>query len=227
MVPLVKDMIPAKPCLGIDDKNATMIAVGNRTFYVMELPTTTKRSRFFLGPLVDVQSTLKTAYGGKEGVVSWSGTVNIPILTEPNGTPHGKVWMSLTPMEVFTQRPGLRHARGKVLVGGLGMGWFARRVLEKRGVTHVTIADIDATTLGYFGKPLKEEFGSRVTLVQEDVYKLPRTFDSYLLDIWPGDLGCYFDPQFLDLAISEKNVWGWGNDWRSKVAAAKQTRKAA
>ncbi len=38
----------------------------------------------------------------------------------------GAIWMSLTPMEMMTQRSGVQAARGTVVIGGLGLGWLLR-----------------------------------------------------------------------------------------------------
>jgi len=65
---------------------------------------------------------------GRCGVVRFTGDVVIPTLYDFASLPTLNVWMSLTPMEVFTLRPGLRLARGKVVVAGLGLGWFLQKV---------------------------------------------------------------------------------------------------
>ena len=62
---------------------------------------------------------------GYKSRVRFSGPVLIPMVGEH--TPYReepRVWMGLTPMEIFTQMPGVDLARGRVLIGGLGMGWF-------------------------------------------------------------------------------------------------------
>ena len=43
----------------------------------------------------------------------------------------GAAWMSLTPSEMATQRPGVQKAQGTVVIGGLGLGWLLRKVCEK------------------------------------------------------------------------------------------------
>lgn len=77
----------------------------------------------------------------QKGLVCWDGEIAIPSLidmrreagtgaTMPECTPekqrveHGAVWMSLTPNEMLSQRSGIQRASGKVLIGGLGLGWF-------------------------------------------------------------------------------------------------------
>jgi hypothetical protein len=156
-----KLVVPARHPYWLNDPEATKIPVGNRVFYVRELPPTIKKHRygggyFFdppRGPLYDAPVRLETYHGGRKGFVGWDGPVLVPILTTPDGTANGKVWMSLTPMEVFSQRQGIGVAKGNVLIGGLGMGWFARRVLEKKAVKHVTVVwgDLWFNMRGYVG----------------------------------------------------------------------------
>ena len=66
----------------------------------------------------------------QEGTVEFDGDAVIPMLfdlTEERPNP----WMSLTPQEMITQRPGIERACGTVMVGGLGLGWFLRKVHDK------------------------------------------------------------------------------------------------
>jgi hypothetical protein len=177
---------------------ADRVMLGNKTIMRMVLPA---------------GQELETYYGNRKGVVCFSGEVEIP-----NQTEYGQAWMSLTPMEVLSQRPGIKRGRGKVLVGGMGMGWFARKMLERQQVKHVTVVDKDPGVLEYFGNPLKDEFGDRLTLIHGDFYdQNANSFDSVLADIWPGiyDISC--DKQFLKIAASHPNAWGWGYKWIDKV----------
>lgn len=65
--------------------------------------------------------------------------VDIPVLQyhlEPDQRPwesdRWDAWMSLTPMEMWSQRSGVQAATGRVILGGLGMGWLMRRSQRSR-----------------------------------------------------------------------------------------------
>lgn len=52
-------------------------------------------------------------------------------------------WMSITPMEILTQRIGLKRTKGHVVVAGLGLGWALWKIMERKQVKKVTLVEID------------------------------------------------------------------------------------
>src|SRR5579871_4800092 len=64
---------------------------------------------------------------------------------------HGNVWMSLTPGEMISQRSGIQRARGKVVIGGLGLGWFLRKVCERPDVEEVIVVEQSRELLDWYG----------------------------------------------------------------------------
>jgi spermidine synthase len=123
-----------------------------------------------------------------------------------------EVIMSLTPMEVITQRSGVRKARGNVLIGGLGMGWLTRRVCEKKNVKRVTVCEINPAIADFFGRSLVKEF-RHLDIEVVDVYDHLDTelyvYDTILMDIWPSTGGAGYDKKFRDLVVAHPRVWGW------------------
>ena len=113
-----------------------------------------------------------------------------------------------------TGRSGVKRGRGKVLMGGLGMGWLAQRVLEREKVEHVTIYDTNEDVLDFFGGLIKSKFGSKVTLRHGDVFsvKKPDKYDRILLDVWSSYHGAEYDQRLkaLKKKVDEKKVWTWG-----------------
>lgn len=206
-----------------DDPKTTKVAIGDKILVARKYPYMVKKHRyagcgvpfFLIGnrpeDYVMRRAGLDTFYGArKRGKAYFTDEVIIPALVEANGS---DCWMSMTPNEVISQRGGVKKGRGTVLVGGMGMGWFARRVLERKKVTHVTVCDIDKAVLDYFGKPLKEEFGDKLTLVHGDIYDQDAfKFDSYLSDIWPSVNDSPDDRKFQAIKASHPNAWGWGYD---------------
>jgi spermidine synthase len=156
---------------------------------------------------------------GRNGVLGRVAfDTNVPILTLGFGEIHMRTMMSITPSEMFTFRPGIRRARGRVLIGGLGLGYFARKVLERRRqVKRVTVVEENPTVAKFFGDPLKEEFGNRVEIVTGDVFEYARhrlrVFDSVLLDIWEGANLASDEAKFHRMRARHAHVWGWGWGW--------------
>lgn len=146
--------------------------------------------------------------------VSFSEDLDIPILRETHSE---NVWMSHTPMEVYTCNKGIALANGNVLMGGLGLGYMAKRVLEKENVSHLTIYEIDEELINTVGECFKEEYQDKITIVKESIYSIKddSMYDSVLIDIYPtfsdfindDDLRDTF-PSFDDNSIK---YWAWGS----------------
>lgn len=132
--------------------------------------------------------------------------IKLPVLTE-RCYGDDEVWMSLTPMEVGTLRQHHKRCKGKVLIGGLGLGYSALRVLQSKKVTHVTVVERSAELVKLIGPQLKRQFGDRVSLITGDVWRhlgvnreartaYVRDYDSLFLDVWKGHGGNKEDPNF-------------------------------
>jgi hypothetical protein len=67
---------------------------------------------------------------------------NVPVLRV-----RGEVCMSLTPMEVQSSYMPIRLARGRVGTAGLGLGYFAQRVLDKPEVEQVVVYELKSEVL--------------------------------------------------------------------------------
>jgi|GEM_PF-6021921 len=192
------------------------IPIGKFKFHVKSLPTEVKTFSLFWGNKIQ-RTALRIRQGTKPGSVSFSDTVAIPMLVESKPNGDDRIWMSLTPMEVFTLRAGIKRAQGRVLVGGLGMGWLTLRILEKKNVSHVTQIESNPDIAKFFGDPLVASFGSeKLTIVIDDVWEHlkkvgPDTYDTIILDIWPSYGRARNDPNFKQLKLMHPRVWGWGD----------------
>src|SRR5579885_2058394 len=115
----------------------------------------------------------------REGRVVWNGDVSIPSLIDLNidarteqrfaaKTPReervrwGSVWMSLTPMEMLTQRSGIPFATKTVVLGGLGLGWLLRKVCEKPEVERVVVVERSRELLDWYGLELCRRYAKVV-----------------------------------------------------------------
>ena len=148
--------------------------------------------------------------GDRVGMVIWNQDIVIPMLldmheehgtgnampeslSEEVRTKRGAVWMSLTPMEMMTQRSGVQAASGTVIVGGLGMGWFLRKVCEKPEVEKVIVVEYSRDLLDWYGSDLCSKYDKVTEVICGDVYDQIGKHNGaqYLLDIWPN----YYDVQ--------------------------------
>jgi hypothetical protein len=144
-------------------------------------------------------------HGRVAGEVRFSDDVWIPILSTCTTT-----WMSLTPSEIFSQRGGIRRSKGNCLMGGLGMGWLARRCLERSKVNKLTVYEMNGDIAKFFGDPLKAQYGDRIEIKVCDIWEAqPEDYDSILLDIWEG----------CDHSSSDRNLWEWKKEHSAKIWA--------
>jgi hypothetical protein len=174
-------------------------------WFTMPLHT---RAYWGFGPFAEERGYKRSSIslGVRRGRCSFNDVVHIPQIVRTGRDE--TVVMSLSPMEILTQRPGIKRARGKVLIGGLGMGWLARRVCEKRTVHEVTVCDISQTVIDAFAfehPKLRRIRCSDVWNASFDMY------DSVLLDIW--DSYGYAEGQRELVALKQKHprVWAWGD----------------
>ena len=97
----------------------------------------------------------------------------------------GSLWMSDTPQEIFLHHWGVDAAKGKVLVGGLGIGYYATTIGRKAGVSNVTVVEINPNVIKLVQPYL---FNPKIRVVQDDVWKYLATtkekYDYVYLDIW-------------------------------------------
>lgn len=189
---------------------------------------------------------LLTINGKKTGEAVFDADITIPALHELSDGRRGcregswfdEPWMSITPMELMTQRPGIRFAKGHVIVAGLGIGWFLTQVRLKKTVKKVTLVEqsqelVDwLLTSDVIFHAAQKSLGIQshqlapLEIVVDDAYKaIPKmTADVALIDIYEG----YGGNDFLDdlrsyrgntLLPEEKKcpnigrIWDWGRQF--------------
>lgn len=147
----------------------------------------------------------------RTGVVCWDEDVVIPVLLDGRSL---SVWMSLTPMEVFTLREGISLAKGTVIIGGLGMGYLLRKVCEKTTVERVIVVEQSRELLDWFGERLCAAQPKVTDVICGDAYDQLGKFGDqarYLFDIWPSYGDAADDVQFHAAKQQHRYVWGWGD----------------
>jgi len=161
---------------------------------------------------------LELAQNKRRGDVFFDGEVVIPVLFDMKTQ---DVIMSYTPMEILTQRQGIRLAKGKVLIGGLGMGYLLRKVAAKKSVKEIVVVEISEELLDWYGndlcKEVAEETGKPVEVICDDVVNQLGNHGEetrHLVDVWesyPTDYDMLQRrPGWQDALDRTEHFWGWG-----------------
>ena len=110
----------------------------------------------------------------------WDKGPDIPILVKDD-----EIWMSITWMEVQSHWLPIQRAKGRVLVGGLGMGYAALRFAAKASVDKVVVYETDARVIAFFEetKGHREEF-KKIELIEADVRAAKGEYDFAYIDIY-------------------------------------------
>ena len=118
-------------------------------------------------------------------------------VTYPAVKENGRIWMTVSPIEIHTMRPHVAAAHGRVLTYGLGLGYFAFHASAKPEVTSVTVVERDPRVIRLFRRYLLPHFpeGNKITVVEADAFayareEMPRGgYDFVFADTWhdPSD----------------------------------------
>ena len=102
------------------------------------------------------------------------------------------VWMSLNPNEIMTMDKHIKKAKGNVLVLGLGMGYFAFMIANKKDANKVIIIEKDQSIIDLFNENIYPSFTNKekIQIVKEDAFKYLDNkendvkFDMVFADLW-------------------------------------------
>ncbi len=105
---------------------------------------------------------------------------------------NGREWMAIKPNEIETMKLPVEKARGRVLVYGLGMGYFAYMVSQKESVESVCIVERDQSVINLFEKHILPQFPEKrkITVVKSDAFEYAKgemkkgCFDYVFTDLW-------------------------------------------
>ena len=105
----------------------------------------------------------------------------------------GMPWMTVCPSELSSMQKEIRHAHGKVLTLGLGLGYYAFAAAQKPDVTSVTAVELQPGVIRLFQENLLPFFpnGDKIRLVQGDALRFCETledgeYDYCFADLWAG-----------------------------------------
>lgn len=164
--------------------------------------------------------TLLTWWGDQVGTVLFDTDVIIPALYQArdpdspgtgywNETP----WMSLTPAELMTLRPGTIMAKGRTIIAGLGLGHQLIEVSRRVRVKRVMLVELDQELVDWILPRIRPFLKKPLDVHVGDAYEIIPTLraDVALIDIFPG----YGDgfrrvAQLAERSPKIKKFWGWG-----------------
>jgi hypothetical protein len=170
--------------------------------------------------------------GSTHGRVWFTGPVVFPGLVEVVGGSE-RIWMSITPMEVFTCRDGVKFAaraakkRGrvasyegapkqKVVIAGLGLGWILEKVAALKDVKEIVVVEQSKGLLDWYGAELCARTKKVTELLCADYWEVAANYPDHfhVIDIWPN-LGGAFEDEHLseppfDSYGGPIDYWAWG-----------------
>ena len=79
----------------------------------------------------------------------------------PGVLENGRIWMTLAPNEIASQRSAIEHARGRVVTFGLGLGYYAYMAARKPEVESVTVVEISRDIIALFEEHILPQFEQR------------------------------------------------------------------
>ena len=145
--------------------------------------------------------------------VTFDTPVAIPQLWESSERWRGEPWMSVTPHEVITLRPGTRKAKGHVVVAGMGLGMQLIDVCARRQVRRVTLIERDQALVDWLWPCIQAKCAQPVDVIVGDVFAvLPKLrADVALVDTFPHYGGNDWERDQLRRSCPNVgHVWGWG-----------------
>lgn len=102
-------------------------------------------------------------------------------------------WVSVCPSEIASMSPQIRAAHGKVLVLGLGLGYYAYRVSLMEEVESVTVVELRSEVVELFSEYILPQMRTRgkIRLITADAVEYLRglrggEYDYCFADIWEG-----------------------------------------
>lgn len=152
-------------------------------------------------PVVGMRQAILRGTGASTAVLSEPLLVH-ELVHEDHG-----MWMTDLPEELnqieellFAVKP-----KGRVLVGGLGLGILAQRVIDQDDVSDVTVVELDADVIKLCAKP-------GYNVVHADIMEYLRTsdeqFDYYLLDTWQGTGETVWWEEVMPMRRLIRKRWG-------------------
>ncbi len=152
-----------------------------------------------------------------KGSVMFDGPVTVPAIHNKDytGRWNENPYMSLTPGEILSLRTGTRLAKGKVVIGGLGLGYQLVEVSKRKQVDKILVVEKSKDLVDFIYKKIKPRLGmTEVELIVGDAYEvLPKlTADVALIDIFDAYYDKSWDREKFERSCPNiKRIWCWGH----------------
>lgn len=131
-------------------------------------------------------------------------------------------WMSICPSEINSMREAIKEAHGKVLVLGLGLGYYAWSVSQLPEVESVTVVELSGEVIKLFRENIEPrlDFSGKLSIVQSDAIRYLEgvkagDYDFCFADIWEGAVdgaGWYRKIRPHDIRLSGTEFAYWIED---------------
>lgn len=123
---------------------------------------------------------------GKFGIAE--GRIEFPAFVKD-----GNTWMSISYSEIETMQASVEKANGKILVLGLGMGYYAYMVHIKDNVSSIDIVEKDSDVINIFQTYILPQFDhpEKIHIIKNDAY-------NYLETLWGGEYSFCFADIWID-----------------------------
>jgi hypothetical protein len=118
---------------------------------------------------------------------------------------NGKLWMSMTYMEMQSMFVPVQRAQGKVATGGLGLGYYALRAASDDRVESVDVYEENEDVINFFKKAFSDrEEMKKINFFHGNVRKTMNkmVYDFVFMDIYPTVLP---DEVIDDIRLFTKN----------------------
>lgn len=112
--------------------------------------------------------------------------------TYPTVFENGVEWMAIKPNEIETMKKPIENARGRVLVYGLGIGYFAYMISLKDSVTSIDVVERDENAIELFQKYIlpQLEGAKKIKIIKADALEYAKEcakkgkYDYCFTDLW-------------------------------------------
>lgn len=127
---------------------------------------------------------------------SYREIINLGFFTKefkfPTVFENGVEWMAIKPNEIETMKPHIKKMQGNVAVFGLGIGYFAYMISEKKEVSKITIIERDESVIELFKSHILPQIPNKekITIVKCDAFDFAKhqmekySFDYAFVDLW-------------------------------------------
>lgn len=141
-----------------------------------------------------------------------------------------QVYMSDHPHERETSTPAIEHARGRVLVAGLGLGMILHPMAARPEVKSITVVEKFEDVICLVEHSLPAAVWSKLSIVNADIldYDPIAPFDTIFFDIWPS----IFELNLVQMAVLHRRFsphlvrGGWMDSWM-RAQLLQKVRNAA